>query len=85
MFLQAPHRVLVILLALWTGGCANPTTAYEPMRVTGQLDQKRVRATVKSSSGSVDGFDKILTKAEKRTVIRDLQKAGDHARQARPR
>ena len=85
MSLQTPHRVLFILLVIWTGGCANRTVADQPMRVTGQLDQQPVRETVKSFSGSVGGFDKSLTEAEQSAIISDLQKAREDARQARPR
>jgi len=85
MSLQIPYCVLFILLAIWAGGCANRTLANQPMRVTGHQDQQPVRETVKSLSGSVGGFDKSLTEAEKSTIISDLQNAREHARQVRPR
>ncbi len=83
MFLQAPYRVFVILLVLWTGGCANPMAADQPMRVTGQPDQP-VRTTLKSHR-HVGGFDQSLNEAEKKALIGDLQNAREHAQQARLR
>ena len=80
MFLQAIHRVAVILLVLWTGGCANPMIADQPMRVTGQLDGP-VRTTLKSRK-HFGNFDQSLTKAEKTAVIRDLENAREQAQQA---
>ena len=80
MFLQAIHRVAVILLVLWTGGCANPMAADQPMRVTGQLDGP-VRTTLKSRK-HFGNFDQSLTKAEKTAVIRDLENAREQAQQA---
>jgi hypothetical protein len=80
MFLQAIHRVAVILLVLWTGGCANPMVADQPMRVTGQLDGP-VRTTLKSRK-HFGNFDQSLTKAEKTAVIRDLENAREQAQQA---
>ena len=80
MFLQANHRVAVILLVLWTGGCANPMVADQPMRVTGQLDGP-VRTTLKSRK-HFGNFDQSLTKAEKTAVIRDLENAREQAQQA---
>jgi hypothetical protein len=79
MFLQAIHRVAVILLVLWTGGCANPMVADQPMRVTGQLDGP-VRTTLKSRK-HFGNFDQSLTKAEKTAVIRDLENAREQAQQ----
>jgi hypothetical protein len=83
MFLQAIHCVVVILLVLWTGGCANPMAADQPMRVTGQLDEP-VRTTLKSRR-HIGNFDQSLTKAEKTAVIRDLENAREQAQQANPR
>jgi hypothetical protein len=80
MFLQTIHRVAVILLVLWTGGCANPMVADQPMRVTGQLDGP-VRTTLKSRK-HFGNFDQSLTKAEKTAVIRDLENAREQAQQA---
>jgi hypothetical protein len=83
MFLQAIHCVAVILLVLWTGGCANPMAADQPMRVTGQLDEP-ARTTLKSRR-HLGNFHQSLTKAEKTAVIRDLENAREQAQQANPR
>jgi len=83
MFLQAIHRVAVILLVLWTGGCANPMAADQPMRVTGQLDEP-VRTTLKSRR-HIGNFGHSLTKAEKTALIGELENAREQAQQANPR
>ena len=80
MFLQAINRVAIILLVLWTGGCANPMAADQPMRVTGPLDGP-VRTTLKNRR-NFGNFDQSLTKAEKAAVIRDLENAREQAQQA---
>ena len=83
MFLQAIHRVAFILLVLWTGGCANPMAADQPMRVTGQFDEP-ARTKLKSRR-HFGNFDQSLTKTEKTALIRDLQNAREQAQQANPR
>ena len=83
MFLQAIHRVAVILLVLWTGGCANPMAADRPMRVTGQLDEP-VRRTLKSRR-HIGNFDQSLTKAEKTALIGELENAREQTQQAKLR
>jgi hypothetical protein len=80
MFLQAIHCVAVILLVLWTGGCANPMAADQPMRVTGQLDEP-VGTTLKSRR-HIGNFDQSLTKAEKTALIGELENAREQAQQA---
>ena len=84
MSLQKSHRVLIILLVLWAGGCANPMANHEAMRVTGQLDQQPARTTLKSFRHA-GGFDHSLTKREKEAVIGDLQDARKHVQQTRLR
>ena len=82
MSLQKSHRVLIILLVLWAGGCANPTVNDQAMRVTGQLDQQPARTTLKSHRHA-GGFDHSLTKAEKEAVIGDLPNARKNVQRAR--
>ena len=84
MSIQKSHRVLIILLALWAGGCANPTVNDQVMRVTGQLDQQPARTTLKSHRHA-GGFDHSLTKAEREAVIGDLQNDLKNVQQARQR
>lgn len=84
MSLQKSHRVLILLLVLWAGGCANPTVNDQAMRVTGQLDQQPARTTLKSHRHA-GGFDNSLTKAEKEAVIGDLQNDLKNVKQARLR
>jgi hypothetical protein len=83
MSLRKSHHVLIILLVIWAGGCANPTGNDQAMRVTGQLDQP-ARTTLKSYRHA-GGFDHSLTKGEKEAVIGDLQNARKNVEQARLR
>jgi len=81
MSVRAPHRVFIILLVLWMGGCANPTLADRPMTVANESNHP-ARTTLNSYSKEVGEFDQSLTKAEKEALISELRNARERGQRS---
>jgi hypothetical protein len=77
MLLNLTRRVLVMLLAVWLGGCT--TIADQPMRMAGKPEE--TARPIKNYAELMKGFDRTLTETERKAVIAGLRR--EKQRQAR--